>query len=133
VAAHHLGLLHLALVAAELPQAQQHADGGEHEHEQRTQQGLAAEQDPATGGALAHPCTGARVPASTGSRAPAMPGRCPAAPPSTPVRSSIPKSTIITNMIAVAAARRKPSAVTVMVIPRRRRGRSLRGVAGGKP
>src|SRR5699024_3219084 len=118
------------LVAAELPQAQHHADRSEHEHGDQAQQGLAAQQDLTTGGGSPHPCTGELVPASA---APAVPGRWPAAPPSTSARSSTPKSTIITNMSAVAAATTKPSAVTVMVRPRRRRGRSLRGCAGGKP
>src|SRR5699024_660064 len=102
----------------------------EHQHGDQAQQGLAAQQDLTTGGGSPHPCTGELVPASA---APVVPGRCPAAPPSTSVRSSTPNSTIITNMSAVAAARTKPRAVTVMVTPSRRRGRFLRGVAGGKP
>src|SRR5699024_2823068 len=130
VAAHHLGLGRAVLVAAELPQAQHHADGGEQQHGDQAQEGLAAQQDLTTGGGRPHPGTGELVPTSA---APVVPGRCPAAPPSTSVRSSTPKSTIITNRSAVAAARAKPRAVTAMETPRRRRGRSLRGPAGGEP
>jgi hypothetical protein len=51
----HRGAVALVLEAAVLPHPEGHADGGEEQHDHETQQGVAGEQDPASGGTVGHP------------------------------------------------------------------------------
>src|SRR5699024_391205 len=104
-------------------------------HHGQAEQGLAAEQDTSARRACGHSRSGAVTPGVVDGSVPAVPGCRPVvgAPGFMAGTSSIERFVSHTNSTAVKAARTNPPAVTVMVRPRRRRGRRVTGAGGGNP